>query len=162
MALSPDAQTENELLLVGTSAPLDRRLWTCPWGAAEFRLGPNVSISVERNTTMTFNETDERRRLTLESGIVHVTNMSESDERPTEIESAQAMVRLVRGQVAIQVDKQKTSVEVAVDQVEVVVTEDGVGRTITVRQGQYLLIKSGEKAKVINGMLKLGLQPPNV
>ena len=76
MALPENGDTEGETLLVGTAAPLDQRLWTCPWGAAEFRYDSDLSIWVERNTTVKFNETDDGQRLTLERGIVHVTNLS--------------------------------------------------------------------------------------
>ncbi len=160
-ALPKNSDTEGQTLLVGTTAPLDQKLWTCPWGAAEFRYDSGVSISVERNTTVRFNETDELRQLDLERGIVHVTNLSEIDNRPTEIKSKLATVRLIRGQVAVQVDKQRTAVEAAMNEVEVFVEEEGVPRTFTVQRGQYLIIKPGEKTKIVQGMLKLGLEPSN-
>lgn len=160
MALPPDNDTDGQTLFVGTSAPLDQRLWTCPWGAAEFRYESGVSISIERNTTVKLNETDDLRQLTLERGIVHVTNLSDFDTRITEIKSALATVRMIKGQVAVQVDKQQTAVEAAVNQVEVFVEEKGVTRTFTVQRGHYLLVKPGEEATVIKGMLKLGLEPP--
>lgn len=161
MALPEDGGTEGDTLLVGTAAPLDQRLWTCPWGGAEFRYESDLSIWVERNTTVKFNETDELRRVTLESGIVHVTNLSETDHRPTEIETELATVRLIHGQVAVQVDDARTSVEAAVDQVEVFVDEQGTNRTYKVRRGQYLVIEPGKRAKVTQGMMELGLEPPN-
>ena len=154
-----DANIEGRTLLVGTTAPLDQRIWTCPWGAAEFRYDSGVSISVERNTIVRLHETDNLRRLTLERGIVHVTNLSETDSRPVQIESALATIRLIHGQVAVQVDEHRTAVEVAVNQVEVTTEERGDIRTFTVRRGEYLIIKPGEKAKVIQGMFKLGLEP---
>ena len=153
--------SEAQLLLVGTTPPLDQRLWTCPWGATEFRYDSGVSISVERNTAVKFNETKGQRQLTLERGIVHVTNLSKTDKQRTEIRCPLATVRLFRGQVAVQVDRQQTAIEAAVNQVKVVVEEDGVSRTLTVRRGQYLIITPGEKAKVTQGMLKLGLEPPS-
>lgn len=156
-----DTATVGETLLVGTTAPLNQRIWTCPWGAAEFRYDSGVSISTERNTTVKINETDDVRRLTLERGIVHVTNLSETDNRPTEIKCGQVTVRLLHGQVAVQVNKQQTTVEAAVNQVEVLTEEDGVIRTFTVRGSEYLIISPGEKAKVTPGMLKLGLEQPN-
>lgn len=160
MALPENNSFDGETLLIGTTAPLDQRLWTCPWGAAEFRYDSGVSISIERNTTVKFSETDNLRRLTLERGIVHVTNLSETDHRPTEIKCALATVRLVHGQVAVQVDAQRTAVEAAVKQVEVLVEQDGNVRTITLRRGQYLILKPGEKAKIKDGMLKLELETP--
>lgn len=160
MALPPDNDTEGETLFVGATAPLDQRLWTCPWGAAEFRYESGVAISIERNTTVKLNETDDLRTLSLERGIVHVTNSSDVDKRVTEIKCALATVRLVSGQVAVQVSKHLTAVEAAVGQVDVLVNEGGVTRTINVRRGQYLTIQPGEETRVTNGMLKLGLEPP--
>jgi hypothetical protein len=159
MALPQIGGTEGQTLLTGTTAPLDQRLWTCPWGAAEFRYDSGASISIERNTTVTFNELDDLRQLTLERGIVHVTDLSD-DKRTTEIKCALATVRLVSAQVAVQVDERRTAVETAINQVEVLVDEEGVIRTFTVERGYYLIIKPGEKAMVIEGMLKLGLEPP--
>ena len=156
-----DTDTEIQLLQVGTTAPLDQRLWTCPWGATEFRYDSGVSISVERNSAVKFNETNGQRMLTLERGIVHVTNLSKTDKRRTEIRCPRATVRLNRGQVAVQVDEQQTAVEAAIHQVKVLVKEEGATREFTVRRGQYLIIKSGEKTKVMQGMLKLGLEPPS-
>ena len=160
MALPQNGGVEGQTLLTGATAPMDRRLWTCPWGAAELRYDSGASISIERNTTVKFNETDELRQLTLERGIVHVTNLSDEDKRTTEIKCALATVRMVNAQVAVQVNPQWTAIETAVKQVDVLVEEDGVTRTFTVGRGYYLIIKPGEKAKVVKGMLKLGLEPP--
>ena len=159
-ALPPHGGGEGQTLLTGTTAPMGRRLWTCPWGAAEFRYDSGASISIERNTTVRFDEMDDLRQLTLERGIVHVTSLSDEDKHTTEIKCELATVRLVSAQVAVQVDERRTAIETAVNQVEVLVEEDGVIRTFTVGRGHYLFIKPGEKAKVIKGMLKLGLEPP--
>ena len=131
-----------------------------PPNTAESASIPSVAGSIERNTTVKFNETDELRQLTLERGIVHVTNLSDEDKRTTEIKCALATVRMVNAQVAVQVNPQWTAIETAVKQVDVLVEEDGVTRTFTVGRGYYLIIKPGEKAKVVKGMLKLGLEPP--
>lgn len=161
MALPPDNNTEGKTLFVGTTAPLDQRLWTCPWGAAEFRYESGVSISIERNTTVKLNETDDLRTLSLERGIVHVTNSSDVDKRVTEIKCALATVRLVSGQVAVQVSKHRTAVEAAIGEVDVLVNEGDVTRTFKVLRGQYLTIQPGEETRVTDGMLKLGLEPPS-
>ncbi len=161
MALPENGGFDGETLMIGTTVPLNQRLWTCPWGAAEFKYDSGITISIERNTTVKFNETDDLRRLTLERGIVHVTNLTEIDKRPTEIKCKLATVRLIHGQVAVQVDKERTAVEAAVNEVEVLVHEEGVERTFTVKRGHYLIIKPGKKAKVIQGMLKMELELPD-
>ncbi len=159
MALPHDGGMDGQTLYVGAPAPLDQRLWTCPWGAAEFRYDSGASISIERNTVFTLNETDDLRQLKLDRGIVHVTNLDD-EQRPTEIKTELATVRLVKGQVAVQVGKNGTAVETAINEVEVDVIEDGVTRTFTVRRQEYLIVKPGEKATLHEGMLKLGLEPP--
>ena len=148
-----------QMLQVGTTAPLDQKLWTCPWGATEFRYNGGVSISVERNTAFEFNEANGGRQLTLAQGIVHVNNLSKTDRLLTEIKCALATVRLRAGQVAVQVDEQQTSVEAAVHRIKVFV--DHEDRTYTIERGQYLIITPGERTKVVDGMLNLGLEAPD-
>ncbi len=163
MAARPNAggELETRLLEVGASAPLEQRLWTCPWGATEFRYDGGASVTVERDSAVQFNEAQGRRQLTLERGIVHVTNLSSADRRPTEIRCALATVRVVRGQVAVQVDEQKTAVEAAVNEAQVHVEENGVERSFTVRRGQYLFISPGKTTNVMEGVLELGLDAPS-
>ncbi|MEM7232225.1 MAG: FecR domain-containing protein, partial [Planctomycetota bacterium] len=146
---------------VGENAPLEQRLWTCPWGATEFRYGSGVSITAERNSAVTFNTAQKGRRLTLELGTLHATNVSRTDRLPTEIRCPRATVRLLKGQVAIQVTQMHTMVEVALGKVRVEVMEGERERSITVRAGHYLIVRSGETARVKKGTLSLELTPPN-
>ena len=147
-----------ELLEVGATPPLETELRTCPWGASEFRYGGGVSVTVERNTVLTFHETENRRQLTLERGIAHLTSLSKTDRRPTELRCSLATVRVVHGQVAVQVDARQTIVEGARGEVDVRVRREGNVRSFRVRRGEYLVIKSGEEPKVTEGILNLGLE----
>ena len=161
-ALPQPGAAKRQTLMVGAAAPLNRNLLTCPWGAAEIRYSSDVSITVERNTIVELSEADEGvRRLALKRGIVHVTNLSRTDKRVTEINSKLATVRLKRGQVAVQVDERRTAVEAAVGQVEVLVDVNGAASSYTLKRGQYMTITPGKKPELVDGMLKLDLEPPN-
>ncbi len=157
--LNANQKPEIEYLKSGKAPPMNQRLFTCPWGASEFRYDGNVTINIERNSAIQFNETKGQRLLSLEKGIIHVTNMSKTDKLPTEIHCALGTVRLNKGQVAVQVNKKQLAVEAAVNRVSVEFEEDGVKRSFTLRRGQYLIIKPGVKSKVVAGTLKLGLNP---
>ena len=156
-----EGKPETQLLQVGTAAPVDQWLQTCPWGATEFRYDAEVSIAVERNSVVRFNEMKNQRRLALERGVVHVTNLSKTDKRPTVIQCTLAMVQVIRGQVAVQVEEHRTIVEAAVNAATVRVEEEGAVRSFRVRQGQYLIIEPGRETSVMRGMLRLGLEPPD-
>ena len=154
-----DGQAGARQLNVNATVPMSRRLWTCPWGAAEFQCDRNSWVGIDRNTVASLSETSGERHIRLERGILYVTNSS-ATRRPTVIQTSQAIVRLTQGQVAVVASGHDTTVETAEGSVEVIPAGSSAA-PLAVRAGHYTVVAPGQTPDVKPGRMTWQIKPPD-
>jgi ferric-dicitrate binding protein FerR (iron transport regulator) len=142
---------------VESPIPAGRSLWTCPWGAASMRFADGASIDLDRSTEAAISETKELRKAAVKKGIVYVSNLDISHAQPVVVTTPHVSVSVLDAQAAVAVSGERTMVEVAQGQVQVVRATDG--RTISVREGHYVIVDRVVEPQVEKGRLAWRLEP---
>jgi ferric-dicitrate binding protein FerR (iron transport regulator) len=142
---------------VESPIPAGRSLWTCPWGAASMRFADGASIDLDRSTEAAISETKELRKAAVKKGIVYVSNVDIRHAQPVVVTTPHVSVSVLDAQAAVAVSGERTMVEVAQGQVQVVRATDG--RTILVREGHYVIVDRLVEPQVEKGRLAWRLEP---
>jgi ferric-dicitrate binding protein FerR (iron transport regulator) len=154
----PNGPGEPVTLTAGANVPEGRALWTCPWGAASFRFPGQVSMQMERSTTVALTEADGMQQMNLREGTLFITKeKSPAAAQALLVSTAHASVKISSAQVAVATDAQSTVIEVAVGSVEVRVP--GAADSLTVPVGHYLIVGSAISPRIEPGRLIWRLEP---
>ncbi len=150
-------QTEAIPVAAEFPIPLDGSLWTCPWGGAAMRFADGASMDLERSTEVVISQSETARRAAIKSGIVMLNMMRGPAEGPIVIATPHATVKVIKAEVAVSAEANRTIVEVAQGQIQVTRIADG--RTLTVAANHYVIISPAAAAQVMDGRLAWHLEP---
>ena len=137
--------------------PMGGSLWTCPWGGAAMRFADGASMDLERSTEVVISESGTIRHAAIKKGILMADNVDGSPEGTIVIATSQATVKVIKAQVAVAAEGNRTIVEVAQGQVQVARTSDG--RMLTVRANHYVIVSPAVEPKLLDGRLAWRLEP---
>lgn len=116
----------------------ERRIWTCPWGAAALRLTDGTRLQIDRGSEATL-ACGRRPQVELIRGTAFVTREHAAD-RGVVLTTAQASIEVGNGLAAVVVDHDRTIVEVA--EGETRLTAAG-GEATQITAGQVAVLKQG-------------------
>lgn len=143
---------------VGTRIPVDRKMWTCPWGGASARFPDGTAVSLDRSTLATFKEVNGLRQIDIKKGIVSVTQRpATSTGGRMVVTSDQGTVTFETAEVTMAVMGEQTLVEVAGGKATYTRVSDG--RTIELGANQYAVIGSGKEFAAVTGSLQWRIGP---
>ena len=137
--------------------PMGGSLWTCPWGGATMRFADGASMDLERSTEVVISQSETTRHAAIKKGILIVSNVDGSPEGAIVIATAEATVKVIKAQVAVAAEGNRTIVEVAQGQVQVTRTSDG--RTLAVDANHYTVVSPAAEPKLLDGRLAWRLEP---
>ncbi len=120
----------------GATIAADRRIWTCPWGAAALRLADGTRLQIDRGSEAML-ACGRRPQVELIRGTAFVTR-DRGAEGGAVLTTAQASIEVEDGVVAVVVDRDRTIVEVA--EGETRLTGAG-GKTARITTGQVAVLK---------------------
>ena len=154
---TPKGQTKAIEVAAEYPIPMGGSLWTCPWGGATMRFADGASMDLERSTEVVISQSEAVRHAAIKKGILLVNNVDGSPEDAIVIATADATVKVVKAQVAVAAEGNRTIVEVAQGHVQVTRTADG--RTLTVNANHYTVISPAAEPKLLDGRLAWRLEP---
>jgi hypothetical protein len=133
------------------------RFWTCPEGGCSVKYGDGLLVGLNRNTTARLTQTDGAQRVELERGSVAVDGRAGAGARHVILASHVAEATLAGGDVLFSILDGSAVIEVADGEAQLTRNQDH--QQITVKKGQYAVVKTGLELRSRDGRFHWHLEP---
>ncbi|MBI5724547.1 MAG: FecR domain-containing protein [Planctomycetes bacterium] len=159
MLLPTDKSEKPTELHRNSNVVYNRTLWTCPWGGLDMAYQDGTSVSLDRSSEATLSQADDGRQVRVHKGIIYLTRHPTSSDKykgPILIETPHGKVELTDAQITLAVSADKTTVEMATGQAEIIGPD---GQKTTIKAGQYAIVQPNADVRPVNGRLEWRLEP---